>query len=242
MSPPLLVGFPDNAADPASTPISLGASSVFMRHPSLCFSDDAGTTKCNDGDTLRTWQDASSGTKYTWATYAPLGVSVRPTYRTAGIDFSAGNCAFRIAGNIWPTGAMSFVAKFKMSTAVGDVLANLDASGDHPFHFWRSSTNGPVRRWSTGPQQTVANGATATISYSGTNATGAGSVEKMRLNGGSWNTVNDARPSRSGKTQDLLISSGAAFTNLTEFVAVALFPAVLSDADFAAVESWIGAL
>lgn len=229
---------------PAAIPISLGASSVFMRNSLYCFSDDAGTTPCTNSDTLRTWQDAVSGTKYTWTGGGMAGPPVRPVYRTAGIDFSAASAMFDAIGNIWPTGALSLVARFTTSTGSGNWLASADASGVHPFHFYRNGSGGVARRWSDGPQQTVSNSTAVTLSYQGNDATLVGSVEKMRLNGGAWNTVNDARPSRGGLNRNLFFGVGDAgiYFAMTNFLAVAIFPTVLPDADFASVESWIGAL
>jgi hypothetical protein len=227
-------------------PVALGASFVAIASPTYCFSNDAGTIACTDGATIRSWKNAVDGTLYVW-TGATMPPPVRPVLRGSSgnwrADFSAASTGFDFVGSIWPTGAMSFVTRFTPGGGVGGVLGSPDSAGKHPFNIFGGNSGGTVSRFNDGPSRTLTASA-ATISYSGTNATGAGSVEQMRLDGGAWNTVSNLRPSRGGLSQTLWIGIAGAgfFCPMPSFKTVCLFGSVLSDADFAAVEAWAATL
>lgn len=237
-----------NSPAPQLLPVSLGASFVAVASPTYCFSNDGGTTPCGDGDTIRSWKNAVDMTLYVWTGAGVGGAPARPVLRgSAGAwraDFSGASGMFDFVGTIWPTGALSVVTRFTTTTGSGNWLASPDAIGTHPFHFFRNGSGLPLKRWDNGPEQTVADSTAVTISYQGNDDDGLGSVEKMRQNGGAWNAVNDLRPTRAALSRTLWIATGPAgvYFPMTSFKTVCLFPSVLSDADFARVETWAATL
>lgn len=225
-------------ADPA--PIKYGASLFITPSPQYCTSDASHLVPCVNGDLISSWFERASKT---WVNWTSFGSYIKPTFNASGsvYDVSFSNNAIYQFANAWPSVDLSFTMRFIPQPYVGEIIGSID-SGNVPFNFYRATTTGPVQRHNTGPSAALANGSDTIISYFGT-GTGAGSVEKLRVNGGAWSTVLNARPTRSGMSLGLMLAFGAAgATKFTGFKGLSIFPTGITDTAFADVEAYFSSL
>jgi len=226
----------------APLPISLGAALLVTPSPQYCCSDASHLVACNNGDSITTWYEQVTKTWFSWATVG--GAGSKPVFNASGSSYSgnfSGTGEFPFAG-MWPQGDVSIVMKFTPQAQVGHYLGEGADSGDKPYTFYRATTTGNLQRFSTGPQIALTNGASACWSYQGT-GTAPTSTEKMRVGGGAWATINNTRPTRTATSTTVAVGiGGAGAGGFTGFKGIAIFPSILSDANFTAVEAYFNSL
>lgn len=222
-----------------TTPQSLGASFFIVPSPTYCASDAGHTTPCNNGDSITSWFEIMTQTWVNWVSFAS---TVKPVFNVSSGKYNASftNGTFQFP-NALPKSDVTIVMRFTPQPFVGEIIGSAD-SGNVPYNFYRSTTTGPVQRISTGPSVALTNGSDTILSYYGT-GTGAGSVEKMRVNGGAWTTVNNARPSTATIVTTLDLAFGAAGgTQFTNFKGMCIFNTGRNDADILACENYFASL
>ena len=235
------VFFSENVAT-VPVPIRLGASFYITADPRYNASDASHLVPCTNGASVTTCYEQVSKTWFTWAMVG--GAGAKPVFNSSGVSYSW-NCSpngqFPFAG-MWPQSDVSIVIRFTPQAQIGHYIGQGADSGNQPYTFYRSTTTGVIQRFNTGPSWTVTNGANTILSYQGT-GTAPTSTEKSRVNGGAWTTVSNTRPTRAGTSTTIAVGiGGAGAGGFTNFKAMAVFPSVLSDANFSAVEAAISAI
>lgn len=220
-------------------PITLGASFFITVAPAYCTSDSGHTTPCTDGSSIASWYEQISET---WVNWVNFGSTVKPIFHVSGskyyADFNPVNNATYQFPDTWPQNDVTFVLRFTPQANVGQVVSSGGDSGNTPYSFYRATKTGSVQRFNTGPSGALTNGSDTVMTYTAT-GTSPTSTEKMRMNGGAWVTVSNARPSRTGTSKTLDVGFGSAGGNyFTNFKGMAIFPAVLPDAQALAVENY----
>lgn len=223
-------------------PIALGASFLITVSPRFCCSDASHLVPCNNGDQIVTWYEQVTKTWFSWASVG--GAGSKPVFNVSGSFYSANmvtNGQFPFA-NSWPQNDVSWTIRFTPNAQAGHYLGEGSDSGDKPYTYYRATTTGVLQRFNTGPSVALTNGSNACISYQGT-GTAPVSTEKMRINGGAWATVNNTRPTRSGTSATVAVGiGGAGGGGFSNFKGLAIFPTILSNANFALVENYFNSL
>lgn len=237
------VGLKSGVASLPPVPILLGASFFITVDPASNASDAGHTTPCVDGSSITSWFERISKT---WVNWTVFGATVKPIFHVAGskyyADFNPTNNATFQFPNAWPQNDVTVVMRFTPQANIGQVICSGSDSGNTPYSFYRATTTGVVQRYNTGPTGDLTNGTDTTMSYTGT-GTAPTSTEKMRINGGAWNTVSNTRPTRTGTSTTLDLAFGSAGGNyFTNFKGLALFPAVKTDAEITSIENFLNSL
>lgn len=223
-------------------PILYGASFLVTVSPQYCCSDASHLVPCNNGDSITTWYEQVTKTWFTWASLG--GAIAKPVFGASGSVYSsnfATNAVFPFA-NSWPQSDVSIVMRFNPNAQVGHYLGEGPDSGNKPYTFYRATTTGNLQRYNTGPQIAMTNGADTCWSYQGT-GTAPTSTEKMRVGGGAWATISNTRPTRTATSATVGVGAGSAGPGgFSGFKGLAIFPSILTDGQFTAVEAYFNSL